>query len=73
VKLQKYYTFIVGVGNMVYTVAVLVKDKFRAMNDTANPKILQRIIRMFPAIQWNHQNVILFHETIPLRALITIC
>jgi hypothetical protein len=52
------------------------------MNDTANPiltvlhfkiktkilkfKILQRIIRTFPAIQWNHQNVILFHETVPL-------
>jgi hypothetical protein len=30
-------------------------------------KTLQRIIRKFPAIQWNRQNVILFHETIPLK------
>jgi hypothetical protein len=31
-------------------------------------KILQRIIKKFPAIQWNRPNVILFHETIPLTS-----
>jgi hypothetical protein len=29
-------------------------------------KILQQIIRKFPAVQWNRQNVIVFHEAIPL-------
>jgi hypothetical protein len=36
--------------------------------------ILQRIIRQFPAIQWNRPNVILFNETIRLsftKALVT--
>jgi hypothetical protein len=32
-------------------------------------KSLQRIIRKFPAIQWNRQNVILCHETIPLKQI----
>jgi hypothetical protein len=31
-------------------------------------KILQRIIGKFPAIKWNRPNVILFHDTIPLKA-----
>jgi hypothetical protein len=35
-------------------------------------KILQRIIRKFPAIQWNRPNVILFPETIPLNYVLFI-
>jgi hypothetical protein len=31
-------------------------------------KILQRVHRRFRAIQQNHQNSILLHETIPLKA-----
>jgi hypothetical protein len=30
-------------------------------------KILQRMQRKFAAKQQNHQNVLLFHETIPLK------
>jgi hypothetical protein len=30
-------------------------------------KVLQRIIRKLPTIQWNRPNVILFHKTIPLK------
>jgi hypothetical protein len=32
-------------------------------------KILQRMHIQFPAIQQNHQNSILFHETIPLFSI----
>jgi hypothetical protein len=58
----------------------LVQDTYQARSEAANTilttkmkskclkfKILQRIIRKFPAIQWNRPNVILFHKTIPLR------
>jgi hypothetical protein len=34
-------------------------------------KILWRMIRKSPAIQWNRQNDILFHETIPLKNRVT--
>jgi hypothetical protein len=30
-------------------------------------KILQQMVRKFPDKQWNRQNTILFHETIPLN------
>jgi hypothetical protein len=45
----------------LYCLTVKMKSKFLKF------KILQRIIRKFPAIQWNRSNVILFHETIPLN------
>jgi hypothetical protein len=48
-------------------VRVLVNDKYQAMNENEKSKILQPIIRKFPAIQWNRQNVILFHETTPFK------
>jgi hypothetical protein len=45
----------------MYFLTIKMKSKFFKF------KILQRIIRKFPAIQWNRPNVILFHETIPLK------
>jgi hypothetical protein len=45
----------------LYFLTIKMKSKFLKF------KILQRIIRKFPAIQWNRPNVILFHETIPLK------
>jgi hypothetical protein len=35
--LQKFDIFLVWIGNLVFTLPVIVNDKYRAMNDTANP------------------------------------